>query len=110
MARAGGAYCIHDQASDRTRGGRGTGDVPLRAGGRSSTAPPLPSMADGRSAERARFGDQQNEKEGELMTEAAEGTLLWEPSEEFKENANITHYMRWLKEEKNLSFEDYGEI
>src|SRR5919107_1244620 len=44
------------------------------------------------------------------MTEAAEGTLLWEPSEEFKENANITRYMRWLKEEKNLSFEDYGEL
>jgi acetoacetyl-CoA synthetase len=44
------------------------------------------------------------------MTEAAEGTLLWEPSEELKENANITRYMRWLKEEKNLSFEDYGEL
>jgi acetoacetyl-CoA synthetase len=44
------------------------------------------------------------------MTEAAEGTLLWEPSEEFKENASITRYMRWLKEEKNLSFEDYGEL
>jgi acetoacetyl-CoA synthetase len=44
------------------------------------------------------------------MTEAVEGTLLWEPSEEFKENANITRYMRWLKEEKGLSFEDYGEL
>ena len=44
------------------------------------------------------------------MTEAAEGTLLWEPSEELKENANITRYMRWLKEEKNLSFKDYGEL
>jgi hypothetical protein len=44
------------------------------------------------------------------MTEAAEGTLLWEPSEEFKENANITRYMRWLKEEKNLFFGDYGEL
>jgi acetoacetyl-CoA synthetase len=44
------------------------------------------------------------------MTEAAEGTLLWEPSEELKENANITRYMSWLKEEKGLSFEDYGEL
>ena len=44
------------------------------------------------------------------MTEAVEGTLLWEPSEEFKENANITRYMRWLKKEKGLSFEDYGEL
>lgn len=44
------------------------------------------------------------------MTEAAEGTLLWEPSEELKENANISRYMRWLKDEKGLSFSDYGEL
>ena len=44
------------------------------------------------------------------MTEVAEGTLLWEPSEEFKENANISRYMRWLREEKDLSFDDYAEL
>jgi acetoacetyl-CoA synthetase len=44
------------------------------------------------------------------MTEAAEGTLLWEPSEEFKENANISRCMEWLKREKGLSFSDYGEL
>src|SRR5215210_1013192 len=44
------------------------------------------------------------------MTEAAEGTLLWEPSEEFKQNANISRYMEWLKDEKGLSFEDYSEL
>ncbi|MDQ3284539.1 MAG: acetoacetate--CoA ligase [Actinomycetota bacterium] len=44
------------------------------------------------------------------MTEAAEGTLLWEPSEEFKENANITRYMEWLEREKDLHFDDYGEL
>src|SRR5215212_4505650 len=44
------------------------------------------------------------------MTEAAEGTLLWEPSEEFKENANITRYMEWLEREKGLSFDDYREL
>ena len=44
------------------------------------------------------------------MTEAVEGTLLWEPSEEFKENAKITGYMRWLSEEKGLSFESYEEL
>ena len=44
------------------------------------------------------------------MTEAAEGTLLWEPSEGFRENAKITHYMRWLSEEKGLSFEDYAGL
>ncbi|MGB3682069.1 MAG: acetoacetate--CoA ligase [Rubrobacteraceae bacterium] len=44
------------------------------------------------------------------MTEATEGTLLWEPSEEFKEGANISHYMRWLEENKNLSFDGYEEL
>ena len=44
------------------------------------------------------------------MTEATEGTLLWEPSEEFKENANVSRYMEWLEKEKGLSFEDYGEL
>jgi len=28
-----------------------------------------------------------------------EGTLLWDPSETLKSQANITHYMTWLKEE-----------
>src|SRR5919202_1487439 len=44
------------------------------------------------------------------MTKAAEGTPLWEPSEEFKESANITRYMEWLKREKSLSFDDYSEL
>src|SRR5215212_5185854 len=44
------------------------------------------------------------------MTETAEGTLLWEPPAELKDNAVITRYMGWLKENKNLSFEDYGEL
>src|SRR5918997_42641 len=44
------------------------------------------------------------------MTETAEGTLLWEPSEGFKENTNISRYMRWLKDERDLSFDDYAEL
>ena len=44
------------------------------------------------------------------MTEAAEGTLLWEPSEEFKENAKVSRYMKWLEDEKGLSFNDYEEL
>jgi acetoacetyl-CoA synthetase len=44
------------------------------------------------------------------MTETAEGTLLWEPSEEFKENARISHYMEWLRDERDLSFDDYAEL
>src|ERR671910_418633 len=47
---------------------------------------------------------------GVSMTEAAEGTLLWEPSEELKENANISRYMEWLEREKDLAFSDYGEL
>ncbi len=44
------------------------------------------------------------------MTETAEGTLLWEPSEEFKANANITRYMTWLREEKSHDFGSYDEL
>src|ERR687893_2894553 len=44
------------------------------------------------------------------MTETTEGTLLWEPSEEFKENSRISHFIGWLEEEKGLSFEDYAEL
>ncbi|HLL57548.1 MAG TPA: acetoacetate--CoA ligase, partial [Rubrobacteraceae bacterium] len=40
----------------------------------------------------------------------AEGTLLWEPSEGLKENANITRYMRWLAEEKDREFESYQDL
>lgn len=39
-----------------------------------------------------------------------EGTVLWEPSVIFKENANITEYMNWLKENKNLAFNHYNEL
>lgn len=44
------------------------------------------------------------------MTDTREGTPLWEPSEKLKENALITRYMRWLEDEKNFSFEDYGAL
>src|SRR5215210_6127055 len=44
------------------------------------------------------------------MTETSEGTLLWEPPAELKENAIITRYVGWLKESKDLSFDDYNEL
>jgi len=44
------------------------------------------------------------------MTETTEGTLLWEPSEDLKQNSRISHYMRWLEEEKGHSFDDYAEL
>ncbi len=39
-----------------------------------------------------------------------EGTLLWEPSDEFIKQANITKYLNWLKEEKGLIFDDYSHL
>src|SRR5215211_2300219 len=44
------------------------------------------------------------------VTETAEGTPLWEPSEEVKENARISGYLGWLKDEKDLTFDDYNEL
>jgi acetoacetyl-CoA synthetase len=44
------------------------------------------------------------------VTETAEGFQLWEPSKEFKENARISDYMKWLAAEKDLTFEDYNGL
>jgi len=41
-----------------------------------------------------------------MATPITEGMLLWEPSEEIKRQANITHYMQWLGKEKDLHFDD----
>jgi acetoacetyl-CoA synthetase len=39
-----------------------------------------------------------------------EGTLLWEPSDEFIKQANITKYLNWLRKEKGLIFDDYNSL
>lgn len=39
-----------------------------------------------------------------------EGTLLWEPSAVVRENANLTHYMRWLARRHGLSFDTYQAL
>ncbi len=44
------------------------------------------------------------------MSVGTEGTLLWEPSEQLKENANITRFMEWLRNEKGLTFESYNDL
>src|SRR3712207_3613315 len=44
------------------------------------------------------------------MTETTEGTLLWEPPPELRENAAIARYMGWLEREKSLSFGDYANL
>ena len=41
-----------------------------------------------------------------MAAQVTEGMLLWEPSEETKQQANITYYMQWLQKEKGLHFDD----
>ena len=36
--------------------------------------------------------------------------LLWSPSEAFKNNAHLTHYLQWLAAEKSLHFDSYSEL
>jgi acetoacetyl-CoA synthetase len=40
----------------------------------------------------------------------SEGTVLWQPSKEQKAGANITRYLRWLKEQKGLDFGSYDDL
>ncbi len=44
------------------------------------------------------------------MNAIEEGTLLWEPSEEVQRQANLTHYMEWLRETRGLEFESYERL
>lgn len=39
------------------------------------------------------------------MERVFESQPLWEPSEAVKQQANVTHYMRWLQEKKGLHFQ-----
>ncbi len=39
-----------------------------------------------------------------------EGTLLWEPSEAFKQQAVITRYLQWLARERGLRFTTYADL
>lgn len=44
------------------------------------------------------------------MTQIQEGDLLWSPSPETIENANLTAYMRWLADKHGIETDDYGEL
>ncbi|MCB8947842.1 MAG: acetoacetate--CoA ligase [Ardenticatenaceae bacterium] len=44
------------------------------------------------------------------MTEVQAGDLLWQPSPEVVENANLTRFMRWLVAERNLDLADYDAL
>lgn len=41
------------------------------------------------------------------MTAVAEGTILWEPSEEVRQATTMARYMRWLEEHKGVRADDY---
>lgn len=48
----------------------------------------------------------------EIMNRKAfrEETLLWEPSDEYVRQANVSRYMEWLKAMKGLEFNDYFDL
>lgn len=41
---------------------------------------------------------------------ASEGIRLWEPSNQWKNESNLAHYMEWLKANKQKDFSTYGEL
>ena len=41
---------------------------------------------------------------------APEATVLWEPSEQLREEAALTRYMRWLERERGLAFDGYHAL
>ena len=45
-----------------------------------------------------------------MMSDVNEGTLLWEPSEEVRQEANLTAYMAWLDDHYGLSFSSYRDL
>jgi acetoacetyl-CoA synthetase len=45
-----------------------------------------------------------------MTTSFSEGTLLWEPTDEIKHEANVTQYMQWHEREKGLSFKSLAEL
>ena len=40
----------------------------------------------------------------------ASPTLLWNPSETFRRQSRLTHYLQWLAREKDLEFDDYQAL
>jgi acetoacetyl-CoA synthetase len=48
--------------------------------------------------------------EGATTGEAQRGELLWTPSAERIDQATMTRYMRWLKAERRLAFDDYEAL
>ena len=45
-----------------------------------------------------------------MMEKITSGDLLWEPSAETIANANLTHYQKWLADNKSLYFTSYQQL
>ena len=39
-----------------------------------------------------------------------EGTLLWEPSAEYRSNSNIAKFIEWLGQTRDLRFDSYDDL
>ncbi len=44
------------------------------------------------------------------MAEIQEGSLLWQPSPDIVQNANLTHYLKWLAHRHDLHFSSYADL
>lgn len=44
------------------------------------------------------------------MESISEGSLLWAPGPHVLEQANLTHYMRWLNDHRGLTFDRYAAL
>lgn len=44
------------------------------------------------------------------MSESSIPKLLWQPSPSLLNDCNLTHYTQWLKQEKNLQFDNYASL
>src|SRR3954454_23615161 len=44
------------------------------------------------------------------MPSIGEGSLLWEPSADQRQRANLTTYVRWLRETRGLTFDSYEAL
>ncbi|MEO8612007.1 MAG: acetoacetate--CoA ligase [Chloroflexota bacterium] len=46
----------------------------------------------------------------DIPQSTTENAILWQPSDDVIQNANLTHYMRWLESTRQLHFETYPEL
>ena len=45
-----------------------------------------------------------------MQADIVEGEVLWEPSEERRENANLTDFLGWLRRTRGIEFDDYSAL